>query len=357
MKSRLAGCGLIAALGSIAPLHAATFCVDTASDLQAALTTAASNNEDDLIRVKTGSYSGGDAVAFTYSTSQNDALTIEGGWFSGAMVDCFFFVNDPTQTVISGSNARPVLYMDGSAGSTAAITVRNLTIRDGNSASDVGGLRIGLPGYAGAVLVERVLFDSNVAAGYVGGAFLRSQGGPVRLRNSWFNNNRCGSNICAAEVIVNGTQGSQFGSVGNNTFTGNACSNGAPQSCDNGGLYVAGTALFAVYNNAFYGNSGTDLRVQATNANVAGNSLHLRDGVAPVLAYSNIDPPNPGFVDAAGGDFRLVVTSPLREAGVGGFEYGEPDFDGNPRLNDSQYDIGAFENQDTVFRNSFEPEP
>jgi hypothetical protein len=66
-------------------------------------------------------------------------------------------------------------------------------------------------------------------------------------------------------VIVNGNQPTQFGSIGQNTFTGNACSNGAPPSCGNGGLYVGGSALFAVFNNAFYGNGGSDLRIQATN--------------------------------------------------------------------------------------------
>jgi hypothetical protein len=85
-----------------------------------------------------------------------------------------------------------------------------------------------------------------------------------------------------------------------------------------------------------------------------GNSLNLRDGVAPVLAYGNIDPDDPGFVDAAGGDFRLLFGSPLRNGGVSGYEYGQLDFDGNPRLNDGQYDIGAFENQDGVFRDGFE---
>jgi hypothetical protein len=119
---------LIAALGVIAPLHAATFCVDDGTELQSALTTAGGNGEDDTILVKTGTYTSANAVAFTYSTSQNKSLTIEGGWFSTELLDCFFFLDDPTQTVLSGSDARPVLYMDGTAGTSGAITVRNLTI-------------------------------------------------------------------------------------------------------------------------------------------------------------------------------------------------------------------------------------
>jgi len=50
----------------------ATFCVSNASDLQTALTTAASNGEDDTIKIVQGTYNGN----FTYASTEAYSLTV-----------------------------------------------------------------------------------------------------------------------------------------------------------------------------------------------------------------------------------------------------------------------------------------
>ncbi len=88
-----------------------------------------------------------------------------------------------------------------------------------------------------------------------------------------------------------------------------------------------------------------------------------------LLAYSNYDtspvdemsgpPPvaiteshrvsgDPGFVDAAGGNYRLAAGSPLIDAGdPAGLQAGESstDLDGNPRIVGAAHDVGAYEVQ------------
>ena len=150
---------------------------------------------------------------------------------------------------------------------------------------------------------------------------------------------------------TNNTEARAF--IGNNTFTNNVC---LGQACITGGLDVGGTARFAIYNNAFNLNSAADIRLDATSV-LFNNSFQLQDGtVEPIDSGGNINPPDPGFVDEIT-DPRLLPTSPLINAGTGDFATGTLDFDGNPRLNDVQYDIGAFENQNVLFKDGFEISP
>ncbi|MDQ1240632.1 MAG: hypothetical protein QG577_2818, partial [Thermodesulfobacteriota bacterium] len=56
----------------------ANFCVTTGTELQTALTTAASNGEDDTIKIVQGTYTGN----FVYAFSEANNLTVEGGYTS-----------------------------------------------------------------------------------------------------------------------------------------------------------------------------------------------------------------------------------------------------------------------------------
>ena len=355
-------CKLLACLGTAALLlapaaRAAVFCVGDATELQNALNTADSNGVDDTIRIKPGTYSVGNAdvdVAFTYSTSQNNALTLSGGWFDSGMFECVSPAGDPTDTVLTGNNLRRVLQMSGAAGSTGAIAVQKLTIRDGNSEFNGGLVLGGVAGFAGNLLVDRVYFVSNSATETTGAAAI-STDGTVTIRNSWIDNNNAGENIGGVLVRVDHTNSTETRAfVANNTVTGNYCT-GA--SCVTGGLSVTGTARFAIFNNAFYITSDAEIRLAATSV-LFNNFVQALDG-DPIASGGNINPVSPGFVNAGAEDFRLLSTSPLVNAGTDDFDTdafdpGTFDFDGNPRVNDGQYDIGAFENQNAVFKDGFE---
>jgi hypothetical protein len=359
MKNTLA-VALITLILALAPrAHAANFCVSTGAQLQAALSTASDNGVDDTIKLEAGLYTGGVAVAFAYNnTSDNSSVKISGGWLSlGAIFPCVSQSFGPTVSVLSGQGVRPVLRASGGPGTSGDITVENLTIRDGLSAADAAGLEVGGTGnFSGDLLIDRVDVDSNTATTIGGGGRIGSDGGSVTLRNSLFRNNRCGAYSCAVTVFTSfGNPASLRGFVGNNTFVNNRCSAGAPGTCF-GGADVGGSARQAVYNNLFFDNDGADLYLASPNVLVFNNNVAVIDGDAPSSSGGNKNVRDPGFVEAASQNYRLEPDSPLREGGTAGYGSGTLDFDGNPRLNDQQYDIGAFENQNVLFKDGFEPQ-
>jgi hypothetical protein len=348
----------VIALALASHAHAANFCVSDGAQLQAALSAAATNGVNDVIKLEGGLYTGTGTVAFAYNnTSDNSSVTISGGWLSlGAMFPCVSQSFGPGASVLSGQGVRPVLRASGGAGTSGAITIANLTIRDGFSPSDAGGLELGQTGnFSGAVLVDRVDIDGNVATTIGGGARISSDGGTVTLRNSLFRNNRCGTFACAGDILVSfGNPATLRGFIGNNTVTDNTCGVGALATCY-GGITISGSARQAVYNNLFFDTDGTDAYLAAQNVLLFNNNLTLLDGNDPLQQGGNRNVHDPGFVDAAGGNYRLTPDSPLREAGTAGYGSGTEDFDGKPRLNDQQYDIGAFENDNVLFKDAFEP--
>jgi len=180
--------------------YAATFCVDTAAELRAAMTTASTNGADDVIRIKTGAYSGAHPVnattAFLLGVQENFGLTLQGGWITRLALDCGARLTDPTLTVLSGSNLRTVLLVIGIEGASGALAVENLTLRDGNTAGRGAGLDL-IGNYAGNVRIEYVHFFSNAAGSFAGGASI-STGGIIEVRNNLFRFNTCSNRFCAA---------------------------------------------------------------------------------------------------------------------------------------------------------------
>ena len=109
----------------------ATFCVDSAAELQTALTTATSNGEDDTIQIVQGTYSGN----FIYASTEAYGVSVEGGYASG----CVSREVDPANTVLDGNATGNVLVLS-SPDQAVKFVVDGLTFQNGNASGPGGGL-------------------------------------------------------------------------------------------------------------------------------------------------------------------------------------------------------------------------
>lgn len=333
--------------------HAAVFCVDTSNELQQALMTAASNNEDDTVKIETGTYEGVSAVAFAYFTSQNFSLSVSGGFLSA----CALQLAEPSLTVLSGSDTRQVFSMQGAASTSGALSISNLTISDGFTSQNGAGLTIGGGGgFAGNVSISRLVIARNVSTAFGGGMSVFSDGGIVNVVNNLFLLNRCGMSNCAISATVHAASVTNYRAFfGNNSILFNQCSAGS--SCSETGARFGGSARAVFYNNVFAGNGNGDLNLLSLGSgsvDLYNNNLVSRTGTSPTVVSGNIAFANPQFVDVLNDDFGPAFTSPLRNAGTSLFALLSIDLIGMIRVNDFRVDIGAYENSDLIFENQFD---
>ena len=166
----------------------ATFCVSNKTDLQSALTFAASNGEDDTIQIVQGAYSGN----FTYASEEANNLTVEGGYTGG----CSSRTIDPENTVLDGGGLGHVLALVSQE--IAAFSLEGLTLQNGNASTVTDG----------------------------GGLYIRtSDGGDATLTNNTFSGNTS-TNGSGGGVYVTGG-----GTLTNNTFIGNTAGGTAVEAC------------------------------------------------------------------------------------------------------------------------------
>jgi hypothetical protein len=357
---------LLALLASPGESQAATFCVNSATELLAALNTAAGNGENDTIRVKRGIYLGTSGpVAFNYTSNENFSLTLEGGWFGLTSGTCSIRIDDPEGTVIDAGGPRSVMQLAAGINSGTSFSVRNLTIRGGRgtaSGTGFGGLQvIGFP-LLGNITIERVVFRDNYTEGIGGGLRAFTQG-VLRVVNSLFDDNRCDAYFCAADVFA----AAPTASAGQprllflgNTVVRTGC-NGP--NCNLGQVNIqAGfdfPTQYVVGNSVFAQNAGVDFSVAGGNGSgTVRNSRWDTLAGTPQTQIGNLPPGTPpGFVDPAGGDFRLRSDSLLVDAGFAFADLPAIDLDGTPRQVGSAVDIGAYEyapDAGLIFRNDFE---
>ena len=133
------------------PVLSATHCVSTASELSTALSTATNNGEDDIIRVRQGTYNGN----FIYASTEAFGVTIEGGYTDG----CTSRVVDPTNTEIDANlNGTPLALSTPILQSN--FSIEGLTIKNGNSSgSHTSGLYINTE--AGDVRITNTIITNN----------------------------------------------------------------------------------------------------------------------------------------------------------------------------------------------------
>ncbi|WP_296703164.1 InlB B-repeat-containing protein [Thiocapsa sp. UBA6158] len=381
-----------------APVNAAVFCVADATGLQAALTAASSNGEDDQIQIVQGTYVGN----FVYATTQANALAMQGGWTAG----CAGREIDATNTVLDGGQAGTVLVL--SAPNVAPhLAVEGLTLRNGLRTSGCGGgihatlLRTGRVTVTDSLIVANTVTSSSASASgggiclygtailtnnqiqnntssaysssYGGGAYIDSlvSDGTFRLINNIFHQNSASSsglgNSHGGGIYIRNSYAQPtyaLLSLTNNNFHGNeAAYGGSAHLSLSGNESLYSTAFYnnLFWNNVANGNEGADLWVaNDPNGNYLAvpvlfshNSFDQNEprgffSQLPItINLSNLDQVDPLFVDADNGDLHLSAGSPMIDAGDPDTpDLPETDLDDNPRVVNGLVDIGAYEFND-----------
>lgn len=355
------------------PAAAATFCVGTAGELQQALQAAATNGEDDQVRIRSGTYPSPELQAFVYSTDDNFDLTVSGGWFDFNSLPCINRTNDPADTVLDGEGLRPVMAVNLQSNEGGTLTLHNLSIISALGDATGGGLRLYGPGgdFNGRVLIDRVRFSGNV--GGTGPAIKVVGGNQVTVRNSIFVFNRS----ITARGVVNVSQGPADRGVYfiNNTFMFNAHDLASTGSADASALFIdlaedgqQGSSAF-VTNNLFWSNNAPDLYTSLSGTvYLYNNNFDQRVGsvdfdignlnVEPLLVQPPIDlTPTPGSPMVDQGRPEPEPPIPFPTPFELDWSHGVQDFDGfGARVVGAGVDIGAIESNvvDALFRDRFE---
>lgn len=364
------------------PLPAAEFCVNNTLELSLALSEAQNNGENDIIRIRNGTYNAPtDGFSYTLINAPEQDLTILGGYFPAPIpVPCGIRLRHPHATRLDGQNQNPVMHIS-SLGGNSNLRVEGLTFMNGEG----GGLYVhGWTGYAGEVTIEKNVFRDNQRS--VGGGLVLdfvAVGSPDALKLHVYNNLFFGNHAYSFAGAARVSVGSQTPSgarlfVINNTAIDNTYGSASGLdiggffiSFNNGGVFIANNNLWG--NRHFQDSSrGVDLRV----GNGAGfyylyhNNIGSRDVATPTIDQGNmsVEPeyePCPAQADC---DFAPRFTpapgSPLVDAGMhplsqhwGLYGYLPPyDLKGEPREDTAgtRVDIGAFESHARVFADRFE---
>jgi CSLREA domain-containing protein len=198
-------------------------------------------------------------------------------------------INGAGQTVtISGNNSVRVMYINTGAN----LTLQNLTIANGNSANEGGGIY----NFLGTLTVTNVTFSGNSAGTNGGGIY--SVVGPLTVTNSTFSGNSAvqnGGGIFNAGTlnVTNSTFSSNSANYGggirndngtltvtSSTFSNNSATYGAGIDNYNGTLTVTGSTFS---NNAASWDSGGIFNqagtTTVTNSTFSGNSANYGGGI------------------------------------------------------------------------------
>ena len=275
----------LAAMGIQAHAIAASFNVTDATGLRAALVTAATNGEDDVIVLAAGTYTTG-GTTFTFVTNETNTLTLQGA--TGTTRD---------QVVLDGGGISQVLNFS-CVGSCGAVTLQGLTVQNGS----VGGLNT----VSKSLTLSDVVFSGN-ATGVTSGGYLTVTNssfsnhagvaiavtnptfsnnagvaiGPVTVTNSSFSNNTGGAILAPSDVAVDVT-------VTNSSFSNNTATNGGAIFTYYGTVTVTNSS----FSNNTAGSGGGAIasisgKVTVTNSSFINNNVTGGSGGA-IAGFVNV---------------------------------------------------------------------
>lgn len=358
---KLRDLSLLLVLCPATPAFAAAFCVGTAAELSAALATAATNNQDDGIRIRLGTYPIVNGNRFEVLAENGRSLDISGGWVSSGG-NCNLLIGQPDDTVLTAQQqaGEQVLRVRSGNGVTGSVSLRNLSLIDGRGlGANAGCANVETGSGASTITLDRLAFSGchnaqTISYGAMSVTHLGS--GEVVVRNSVYTNNTSTSGP-AISLYVNGIVGQSNLRFYNNTVVGNA-----PVQTGNVAAGVRVDALdgnVELYNNVIVGNG----LANQPDLLVVGNSAHITDNVLSKLWSGS--PQVGGTHIVIGGwqtlfasypsDLRPGPSSQLRDEGSDlNLSYsGVNDHAGAARVQGPRIDVGAFEFE-MLFRNGFE---
>lgn len=244
------------------PSVAAVFCVSSAADIQNALTTAASNGQDDEVQIVQGTYYGN----FVYSTTTEAYdLSIGGGYTTG----CGTQDTDPAKTILDGNQAGIVMVFSANE-LNSNLSIKDLTLRNGKNLDSYlfgkggGGLQATV-GNNGSVNLEDNIISGNFAY-RIGGGIV------IRARTASLNNN-----IIARNGISTDSPSSYGAGIYLEVGSGSATLTNNTIEENYGSIYGGGVSIFAY--------SGTAILNQNM---IRGNSSASGGGVY-IIAHDTTD--------------------------------------------------------------------
>ena len=157
------------------PVWPANFCVETSEELNIALATAASNGQDDVIKIQQSTYNGN----FIYASTEAFGTTIEGGYTSG----CTSRIIDSTNTVLDAQNDGIVLAL--STTEYGNFLIDGISLLNGNHNERGGGLYLNSQGN---IVITNSSVNSNYGGSGGGGIYVRDADSVV-IQNSNISSN------------------------------------------------------------------------------------------------------------------------------------------------------------------------
>jgi hypothetical protein len=332
-------------LGLLLPLamvpmsaQAFLFCADSAAAIQFALTASNANSQNDEVRIVAGTYLLSSTL--NYVTTEPNSIDVVGGWSAG----CATFTG-ATTTLDGQGTVEPMRL----ASQNGSVFVEWLSFSNGLSNNGGGGLSVSA---GGELRIDHNRFLMNRATDFSGGALGASCLGEMRVRGNLFFGN---SSAHKGAITLNNPASTSY--VIANTIVGNGNDTAADGA---GGLNISGGQNFWLSNNILWNNNANgavDLRATTWNARF-NNDIGSASGTAPDALSQGDLSVEPGFAPCSGFcfSFELSPSSPLFDHGAN-----KPagtaltvDLVLKPRQIGAAVDIGAFESNLLMFRNSFE---
>ncbi|QBB69548.1 hypothetical protein ELE36_03660 [Pseudolysobacter antarcticus] len=324
-------------------IQAHTFCVTTAAGLQNAMNDSSDGGmyagEDNQVRVVKGTYKTGAATGngpFHYlNLSGSGSFTLWGGWTAG----CGSKTQKAALTILDGNHATRVLYLRQVANEVAVIS---FTIQNGETNKSGAGLAINdALGDNSAVSVQGNIIRNNHTTNLAGGINASSGTSSLYLWGNLIINNSADSGYGAGELV------STIGDVVRNTVSNNTTTT----ADGSGGLYLYDSNVGYVFYNIFWGNTNSGIHLATSNVQLDYNDVGTSAGFDPISAVGNVSV-NPGFVDAASGDFHLTADSPLLGAMPVDAQFPIVDSEGNSSPAYGKSDAGGY--NETIFKYGFD---